>query len=590
MKKIAKKKSAKKKVVRVQYEPTVQTDVPSFDKPLDLSCKDWREKIMTGASLMPDGLLASLDQNRMARARKIFSYLCLPDVIDKPTFGDVGAEWLFEFVCAVFGSWNGYMRAINEFFMLVPKKNSKTTNAAGIMVTALIENQRPNAEFLLIAPTQAVANVAFGQAIGMIESEPELLKACMAKDYLKQIKYRKTGALLRVRSFDPSVLTGVKPVGVLLDEIHVIAEHNNADRVLGQLRGGMISQREAFMIMITTQSERIPAGIFRSELNKARKVRDGLLKLKTLPILYEFPEDMVKSKAWRDPKNWWMVTPNNGRSITTARLEEDYRSAESTGDEEIRRWASQHLNIQIGMALKEDSWNGATYWEKSTRELTLEQILEDCDVATLGIDGGGLDDMLALAVCGRHKDNGQWMLWIRAWLHTLAADRRKTDTQIYKDFAAEGDLEIVDNLGEDLSELGDVIGQVITSGKLGKEASVGVDQSGLGLILDELIYRGVNKDTQIVGISQGWRLTAAIKTTERGLAQGTIVHANQNLSKWAAGNAKVEPKGNAIMITKQVSGSAKIDPIMAIFNAVELMSRNPAIERQYQMMIIGDTQ
>jgi phage terminase large subunit-like protein len=45
---------------------------------------------------------------------------------------------------------------------------------------------------------------------------------------------------------------------------------------------------------------------------------------------------------------------------------------------------------------------------------------------------------------------------------------------------------------------------------------------------------------------------------------------------WAVANARVEPKGKAIIITKQASGSAKIDPLMAAFNAVAWTASNPA--------------
>jgi phage terminase large subunit-like protein len=45
---------------------------------------------------------------------------------------------------------------------------------------------------------------------------------------------------------------------------------------------------------------------------------------------------------------------------------------------------------------------------------------------------------------------------------------------------------------------------------------------------------------------------------------------------WAVSNARVEPKGNAIVTTKQASGTAKIDPLMAAFNAVAWVSANAA--------------
>jgi phage terminase large subunit-like protein len=386
---------------------------------------------------------------------------------------------------------------------------------------------------------------------------------------------------LKIKSFDPRVVTGSKPAGVLLDEVHVIAEQHDADRVIGQLRGGLISQPEGFFVQITTQSERAPAGVFRAELKKARAVRDGTLKAPILPLLYEFPEDV----DWQDPANWWMVTPNRGRSITVERLVSEAEAAQAAGDEEWRRWASQHLNVQIGARLMSDRWRGADYWdEQGTAQLTLQEVLRRSEVVTIGIDGGGLDDMLGLAVIGRERETGNWLAWGRAWLHAKVLELRKSEAQRFRDFERDGDLRIIKEVGDDIDDLADIVEEVEDSGLLDR---IGVDQAGIGLIVDAIVARKIAHD-RIVGIPQGWRLMSAIKTAERKLAEGALFHGDAPLMAWCVGNAKVEPRGNAVMITKQQSGTAKIDPLMALFDAVALMAMNPKPRaKKYQMFVVG---
>ena len=59
------------------------------------------------------------------------------------------------------------------------------------------------------------------------------------------------------------------------------------------------------------------------------------------------------------------------------------------------------------------------------------------------------------------------------------------------------------------------------------------------------------------------------------MAAKKLVHAGRAFLAWCVGNAKTELKGNALTITKQISGAGKIDPLMALFDAVYLMALNP---------------
>jgi hypothetical protein len=44
------------------------------------------------------------------------------------------------------------------------------------------------------------------------------------------VTWLETQATLQVKSFDPNVLTGVKPAGALMDELHTVSANANADR------------------------------------------------------------------------------------------------------------------------------------------------------------------------------------------------------------------------------------------------------------------------------------------------------------------------------------------------------------------------
>jgi phage terminase large subunit-like protein len=151
-------------------------------------------------------------------------------------------------------------------------------------------------------------------------------------------------------------------------------------------------------------------------------------------------------------------------------------------------------------------------------------------------------------------------------------ERRKGEVSVLRDFEETGDLVICREFGDDIADIAKLAQHIDENGLL---HAVALDPYGVGAIVDALYEVGIGGQDRIVGISQGWKLTGAVKTAERKLADGTLRHGGQGLMAWAVGNARVEPKGNAILVTKQASGSAKIDPLMAAFNPIALMATHP---------------
>ncbi|WP_087686799.1 terminase large subunit [Pandoraea sp. PE-S2R-1] len=550
------------------------------------ACLDWAERLKAGQSIIPPPIFPEQAEQALA----VFKELKIVDAPGSPTFGESSAQWVFDLVASIFGAYdaNSGRRLITEWFVCLPKKNSKSTLAAGIMMTAMILNWRMSAEFAILAPTIEVANNSFAPSRDMVKHEEELDDLFQVQTHIKTITHRTSGATLKVVAADSNTVGGKKSVGTLVDEVWLFGKQPNAENMLREAIGGLASRPEGFVIYLTTQSDDPPAGVFAQKLRYARDVRDGKIHDPCfVPVIYEHPPEMVRRKEHLLAENLGMVNPNLGYSVDEAFLLREFRKAQEGGEESFRGFLAKHANVEIGLALRSDRWAGAEFWEAAALapHVCLDELIARCEVIDVGIDGGGLDDLLGGAAVGRERGTRNWLAWTHAWAHPSVFERRKEIADRLRDFERDGDLTIVEQIGDDVADVAEIVSTIYKAGLLDM---VGADPAGIGGVLDALAEAGIPEE-KVIGISQGWKLSGAIKTAERRIAaasgrrvpdgaqtsDGMLIHGGQRLMAWCVGNARVVPVGNAVNITKQVSGTGKIDPLMALFNAVSLMALNP---------------
>lgn len=538
------------------------------------ACPDWERRIVAGESLIP---FSPLFPGEAQEALDLFGTLRIVDAAGSPTMAEVVRPWVTEFVAAIFGAYNPETgrRLINEFLLLISKKNGKSTIAAGIMLTALLLNWRQSGEFIILAPTKEVADNSFKPIRDMIDADEEIEKLIHVQEHMRTVTHRTTKATLKVVAADSDTVSGKKAIGVFVDELHEFGKKAKASNMLLEATGGLASRPEGFVIYATTQSEQPPAGVFKQKLDYARKVRDGeIVNKRFLPVLYEFPRAMVESKAYQDLENAYITNPNWGVSVDIERIQQLHEEYMAGGPEKYLEFAAKHLNVEAGLNLRNDRWPGADHWmARAENGLTLDALLDRSEVVVAGVDGGGLDDLLGLAVIGRERGTGRWLAWCKAWAHPSVLERRKEIVPRLHDFARDGDLVLVENIGEDVEELAQLLAMIHARNLFPEKNAIGLDQIGINFE-DPFADAGIPVEL-LVGVSQGFRLAGTIKLVERKLAEGSLVHADQALMSWCVGNAKVEQRGNAILVTKQAAGTAKIDALIALFNAAHLMSVAP---------------
>ena len=247
------------------------------------------------------------------------------------------------------------------------------------------------------------------------------------QDHIRKITHRNSGATLQIKAADTDVITGSQSTGTMIDETHVFAKKGNAAEVFVELRGALTKRPDGFLFQTTTQIESdAERGVCVRAGDGARRCATARSACRCCRCCTNCPSGLRGTAAGATRDYWPLVNPNLGRQTNADFLAREVMRAEADGPAAVALIASQHFNVQIGMSLRADGWAGANYWSRGVEEgLTLDEVLARSEAVVVGIDGGGLDDLLGIAVLGREKDSKTQL----AWTHALISPGRARAAQ-----------------------------------------------------------------------------------------------------------------------------------------------------------------
>ena len=510
------------------------------------------------------------------KALNFVANLTIPDGINNAKIGDFWLGWQQDFIAKIFESVKEIeisentkiiQRHIREFFLLIPKKNGKSTLAAGLAIACMLLNRRHNDESYIISPTKAISKNSFLPMCAMIRADPYLRARFKIVATTKTITDLKNGNRLEVIAADTRTAAGIKGGFVIFDELWKLCENSDIENILIESKGGFASKPESFCIYLTTQSDKPPPPSFRRFLELARRPKDEQAALGFFSLVFE-PKNQEQLKidtitpALIDETN-----PNLGLTVDKNYLITEFNKYKQIGGDAFLSFCAKHLNLQIKEEFTENGWAGAEFWQQNEIAESLDDILKKSECTVITIDGGGLDDLIGICVAVREKETNNWFLWHSATCTQAALTKNNTD-EIYSDFIKKEEMHAFNSIALCFEFIALLVKKIDDTGTL---YAVGFDPNGAMPIVQHIQEKTNIPNSQLVGIWQGQRLASGIRTLEQLLALGSVKICRTSLMRWQISNIKMTSR----YFFEKKSHAQKIDSAVATAMAAVFITTNP---------------
>ena len=462
--------------------------------------------------------------------------------------------WQHEVISNVYGTvYEDGRRQYRYAYLELPKKNGKTELIAGMAIDHCL-NDPPSGQIYCCAAEREQASLVYIAAKQKIEQDPYLESVMRVVDSKKEIHNTETGTFIKVLSAEAYSKHGLNPTVIIFDELHALQKRDLWDVMT--FGSGAARKNQLIWIITTAGDDPDRKSIGWEQHEYARKVRDAEIVDPSWYVkIYGYEGDDIYNEV-----NWFAANPSLGITIDIENVRKEALAARnSESAERLFRW----LRLNQWIATKRIGWLPITLWDKTQGDW-MRKSLRGHDVY-LGLDLSATNDLSGAAGLFPPRGDEPWRFFVDAWIpEDRMKEREDRDHVPFSQWVKHGFVKTTPGEGIDYDVLAKYIDRMMREYNV---IYLCADPWRLQYLLP-LMDAELSAD-KVVQIPQTIEGTSpAISEIERLMLAGEIEHEENPCGRWAFGNVRVAMDGNENKKFHKGRSIDRIDPIMALVDAM----------------------
>lgn len=463
--------------------------------------------------------------------------------------------WQKFIIGCVFG-WKREADNLRRFriaFVMIPRKNGKSTLGAGVALLLLLADREPGAEVYSAATKRDQAKIVFDAAKKMVERSPALRQR--VKAYKNSLAVEATDSFFTALASDSKSLDGLNVHGSVIDEVHA----HKSPAVIDLLEDGMASRDQPLQFEITTAGEFSNTSICFLHYEYTERVLSREFEDEAAEEWFGYIATVDDVEKWDDPAEWAKANPNLGVSVTLDALQARCQKALAIPAQKTN-FQIKRLNIWAQAA---DRAIDMRQWKRGAKPIDVEALRDR--PCFMGLDLAKVNDLSALAILFPPTILDEpWRVLMKFYCPEVdIAVRTKEHRVPYELWRERGLLTATPGSSTDFkyiqSDIIDLAGQY-------RLEEISYDRTFAHELVTNLSEE-LGRD-RVVGFGQGFiSMGNATAAVDRWITDGKLQHGGNRILNWCASNVvyAVDPAGN----NKPDKSKAreKIDGMVALYNA-----------------------